>query len=316
MASPSPVPEPTDRGFVMRWSYLLPWYWPTWIGLGFVRAMVLLPFHMQMAVFAVLGSLSRLVLPGHVRIARRNIGLCFPEKTAAERERILRAHFRSLGMMVGEAAAAWWLPPSALREIGGSVEGIENIDHALKAGKGAIVLTAHFTTIEIGCGFSAAARPICLVYKPSKNALLNEILAARRGAMSDGAFVRDNIRSMVHALRRNKVVCYAPDQAYRRRDANMVPFFGIPAATNTATSRLAKITGAKVLPAFARRLPNGGYRLVLLPPFENFPSDDPVADARRFHELIEAEVRRAPEQYLWVHRRFKGLDPDYPDYYS
>ncbi len=122
--------------------------------------------------------------------------------------------------------------------------------------------------------------------------------------------------ALITALRANEPVWYAPDQAYRKKGAEMVPFFGIPAATNTATSRLARMTGAAVLPFFQERLPSGEYRMVIYPMLENFPSDDAVADAKRFNALIEAQVRRVPEQYLWIHRRFKGLSPDYPDCYK
>jgi KDO2-lipid IV(A) lauroyltransferase len=110
-------------------------------------------------------------------------------------------------------------------------------------------------------------------------------------------------------------VWYAPDQAYRNKGAQMVPFFGIPCASNTATSRLVKMSGAAVLPYFPERLPNGRYRMNILPALDNFPSNDAVADTARFHHLIEAQVRKVPDQYLWIHRRFKGLSEDYPDYY-
>ena len=122
---------------------------------------------------------------------------------------------------------------------------------------------------------------------------------------------------MVAVLRNNECVWYAPDQAYRKKGAEMVPMFGIPAATNTLTSRLARMTGATVLPYFLQRLPGAaGYRGVIHPPLENFPSDSSVADTERFNRLIEAQVRLVPEQYLWIHRRFKGLSEDYPDYYG
>ena len=130
------------------------------------------------------------------------------------------------------------------------------------------------------------------------------------------AIPRDDVRTLITALKNNEAVWYAPDQAYRKKGAQMVPFFGIPAATNTATSRLARMTGAAVLPYFQERMLDGRYRMVIYPMLENFPSDDPVADAKRFNALIEAHVRRVPEQYLWIHRRFKGLTADYPDYYK
>ncbi len=155
------------------------------------------------------------------------------------------------------------------------------------------------------------------MYRPTKNALLGRFLAHNRNRHTRGAIPRDDIRTLVKTLGANEAVWYAPDQSFRKKGAEMVPFFGIPAATNTATSRLAKMTGAQVLPYFPERLPGSrGYRMRILPPFENFPSDDRVADATRFNALIEAHIREVPEQYLWIHRRFKGLGPDYPHYYA
>ncbi len=112
------------------------------------------------------------------------------------------------------------------------------------------------------------------------------------------------------------MVWYAPDQSFRKKGAEMVKLFGIPAATNTATSRIAKMTNALVLPYFFERLPGGGYVGTIQPALADFPTDDPVADTERFNHIIEAEVRRNPAQYLWIHRRFKGLTPDYPQYYA
>jgi KDO2-lipid IV(A) lauroyltransferase len=155
------------------------------------------------------------------------------------------------------------------------------------------------------------------MYKPTRNPLIAEYMIARRAAQSAGAIASDDIRSVVRTLRANGVIWYAPDQAYRHKGAELVPFFGIPVATNTATSRLARSTGAAVLPYFVERLPAAaGYRVRIGAALENFPSDDPVADTLRYHALIEAEVRRIPAQYLWVHRRLKGLGPDAPDFYA
>jgi KDO2-lipid IV(A) lauroyltransferase len=122
---------------------------------------------------------------------------------------------------------------------------------------------------------------------------------------------------MIRALKKNEAVWYAPDQSYRNKGAAMVNFFGIPAATTTATSRLARISGAAVLTYFPERLPgNAGYRVVIGAALEDFPGADVIRDAERFNRLLEAQIRRVPEQYLWVHRRFKGLTRDYPDYYG
>jgi KDO2-lipid IV(A) lauroyltransferase len=131
------------------------------------------------------------------------------------------------------------------------------------------------------------------------------------------AIRHDDIRGMVRALKNNEIVWYAPDQSFRKKGAQMVRFFGTAAATNTGTTRLAKMTGATVLYFSHERLPNGaGYRIVIHPPVEGIPSEDSVLDTEHFNRFIEAQVRRVPEQYWWIHRRFKGLSADYPDYYA
>ncbi len=197
------------------------------------------------------------------------------------------------------------------------LEGEEHLQRALAAGRGAILLSAHFTTLEIGARAVCARMPVNIMYRPSRNAVLARFLLRERSKRAKRAIPRDDIRTLVAALGANEPVWYAPDQSYRKKGAQMVPFFGIPAATNTATSRLARMTGAVVLPYFVERLPgNEGYRVVIHPPLEDFPSGDAIQDATRFNALIEAQMRRVPDQYLWIHRRFKGLTADYPDYYS
>jgi Kdo2-lipid IVA lauroyltransferase/acyltransferase len=250
------------------------------------------------------------------RIATRNLELCFPDLSTEERQKLLRAHFRSLGIGLFETAMSWWSSNERIRRLA-RLEGEEHLQAALRLGKGAILLSAHFTTLEIGACVLCAHLPANIMYRPTSNLVLEAFLMRNRGRKARRAIPRDDVRTLVTALRANEPVWYAPDQSYRKKGAQMVPLFNIPAATNTATSRLAKMTGAAVLPYFPERLPNGaGYRMVIHPMLEDFPTDDAVADATRFNHLIEAQVRRVPEQYLWIHRRFKGLTPDYPDYYG
>jgi Kdo2-lipid IVA lauroyltransferase/acyltransferase len=164
---------------------------------------------------------------------------------------------------------------------------------------------------------ASVAAPVKVLYRPPKNEALAYVIPRCRSRLGVRAIPRDDIRALIAALKNNEAVWYAPDQSYRKKGAEMVPMFGIPAATNTLTSRIARLTGAPVLPYFVERLPGTrGYRAVIHPPLENFPSDSPSADAERFHHLIEAQARAVPEQYLWIHRRFKGLSADYPDYYA
>ncbi len=300
-----------------RWGRLLsPRYWPTWAGLGVLRVLSLLPFRLLLAIGAALGAGLRRLPVRFVRIARRNIDLCLPELGAAGRRRLLGRHFASVGTAPLEIAMAWWWPAERLAPIS-SLEGMAHLREALARGHGAILLTAHFTPLEIGARIVATATPLTIIYRPTKNEALAHVLSRCRCRHGGHAIPRDDIRGMISALRNNGVVWYAPDQSYRKKGAEMVPLFGIPAATNTATSRIARMTGAAVLPHFVERLPgSAGYRVVIQPPLEDFPSDCARADAERFHRLIEAQVRAVPDQYLWIHRRFKGLTAEDPDYYG
>jgi KDO2-lipid IV(A) lauroyltransferase len=296
---------------------LRPHYWPTWLAIGMLKALQPLPVPVLTLLGRALGSFAVRLPMSFVRIARTNINICLPELSDQQRELLLKEHFKSLGLGIFETAMAWWGSNRRIARIT-QLEGREHLRAALERGKGAILLSAHFTTLEIGgrvlC--DELEREINIMYRPTANAVLERFLAKNRIDHTKRAIQRDDVRTLITALRANEPVWYAPDQAYRKKGAEMVPFFGIPAATNTATSRLARMTGAAVLPYFQERLPSGDYRMVISPMLENFPSDDPVADAQRFNALIELQVRRFPEQYLWIHRRFKGLSPDYPDYYK
>lgn len=299
----------------MRLEFLLPKYWLTWVGVAVLRGIELLPSSMQRTVATALGTLIRHLPLKYVRIADRNIALCMPQLTVAERATLLERHCRSLGMALCETATTWW---SSDQHVNGmaEIQGLEHLHAAFALGRGAILIGGHFTTIEIATRILGTVVPMNVVYRPTKNALLSHIM--HTSFCRHGKPIRhDDIRSMIRALRHNEAVWYAPDQSYRNKGAAMVNFFGIPAATTTATSRLAKISGAAVLTYFPERLPgNAGYRVIIGPAFDNFPSDDVVHDVERFNALLQAHILRVPEQYLWMHRRFKGLSPDYPNYYG
>lgn len=298
---------------------LAPRYWLTWAGLGLMRFIERLPYPAMMVVGRNIGRLAYRLPLGFKKVARRNISLCLPELDAVDREQLVRRHFEALGMALCESAMTWW--SSEERILGLSrVEGLEHLEVALARGKGAILLTAHFTTLEISASIMNFTRPVNVLYRPPKNALLAHVAHARRSGRAlkraSKVILRDDIRTMIRSLKDNEAVWYAPDQAYRKKGAEMVPFFGVPAATNVFTSRLAQMTGAAVLFYSHERLPRArGYRVVLHPPLEDFPSGDPIEDTLRYHRHIESEVRRIPEQYWWIHRRFKGLDVGYPDPY-
>jgi Kdo2-lipid IVA lauroyltransferase/acyltransferase len=292
-----------------------PRYWHTWLGLGTMWLIFLLPRKAQFVVGRALGSLVRQLPFAYVRIARSNIRLCFPELDESARQDLLRRQFHNIGIAVCETANTWWASDRSIAAVT-EVVGREHIATALGRGRGAIMVGAHFTTIEIATRILGSLAPLNVLYRPTKNKLLSRFLLNNTARHARRAIPYDAIRTLVSALRTNEVVWYAPDQSYRNKGAALVPFFGIPAASTTATSRLAKMTGAAVLTYLPERLADGTYRVTISAPLEDYPGPDPVADVARFHAIIEAHIRSIPEQYLWIHRRFKGLDADYPNYYG
>jgi len=293
-----------------------PRYWLTWLGLGLLRLIQLLPHALLLKVGRAIGRVVRRLPLHYAQVARCNLALCLPELSASTRERLIDAHFEALGMGLCESAMTWWGSDADITRLS-RIDGVEHLRRALELGRGAILLTAHFTTLEIGARVLNTQVPLNAMHKRPKNQLLAHFFERHRGRHALRIFSRDNIRGMVRALRHNECVWYAPDQSYRKKGAEMIHFFGVPAATNVFTSRLATLTGAAVLFVGHERLPgNAGYRVTLHPAPAGFPSASATQDAEQFHRFVESEIRRNPAQYWWIHRRFKGLTPDYPNYYG
>ncbi len=282
-----------------------PRYWLTWCLMALFVLLAQLPWRAQRTLGRWLGQLGLRLARRRRRIAKENLALCLPELGEAARELLLVEHFESLGIGLMEVAACWWTPTWRLRRKV-HIEGLHNLKAAAAAGRGVILLTAHFTSLEIGGRLLGLYYPVVAVYRPHENPLLNRIMRARRRARSSGIIQRGDLRAMLKALRSGAAIWYAPDQAYLGARSVEVPFFGVPAPTNTATSRIAAASGAPVLPFFVQRLPGtAGYRLEIHPPLRDFPSQDMAADAARVNAVLEGGIRRAPAQYLWSHDRFK-----------
>jgi KDO2-lipid IV(A) lauroyltransferase len=267
-----------------------------------LRILELLPYATQRFVGSRIGWLIRQLPLAHIRIARRNIELCFPRLSPIERANLLERHCESLGIGLCEIATSWWSSDARVRKLA-QVEGIEHLVAALAKGRGAILVGGHFTTIEIATRILGTVVPLNVVYRPTKNALLARLMC--KGFCRHGhPIAHDDLRSMIRGLRHNEAVWYAPDQSYRDKGAVMANFFAIPAATSTATSRLARISGAAVLTYFPERLSgNAGYRVHIGPEFDDYPSDRAMHDADRFNAQLQAQILKVPEQYLWMQHR-------------
>lgn len=285
------------------------------IGIALLRASASLPLPWTRRIGKGLGTMAAGLFPYRRRIGLVNLRLCFPELTEKERRRLLFRHYQAMGMGVFEMAAAWWKPDAAIQAMS-TVRGLEHLDAVRASGRGAILLTAHFTTLEMNGRALITHRPFaCLYRKPNQPRIAKAMTESRERHMEQVIHF-DRINDMVRALRAGAFIWYAPDQGKRLKYSALLPFFGVPAITNTATGRLARMGRAAIVPFFGYRDRNGRYQVEIFPEMKGIPSGDPEADAVAINRLIEGFVRKAPEQYFWLHRRFKRRGPDLPDVYA
>jgi KDO2-lipid IV(A) lauroyltransferase len=285
-----------------------------WIGLGLFRLVALLPWSAQRALARALGWFVYRFVPIRRHVARVNLRLCFPEKSAHEIDALARAHYHSLALGLFETCYAWWRNAAALPAH--RIVGREHLERALAARKGVVLLTAHFTTLELCARMMSEQFQLAVLYRDPNNPVVAAQMRRQRERHSSRAVHFDDLKGLIRTLRAGYAIWYAPDQGKRTKQTEILPFFGVPAITNTATGKLAEMTGAAVVPYFARREPDASYTLTILPPLENFPTADATADAVRVNQLIEEYIRLAPEQYLWVHKRFKGRGVPHPEVYA
>lgn len=293
---------------------LAPRHWPTWFGIGLAAAAARLPWPLQRGLGRALGALLRVVLRRRRAIAARNLELCFPELDAGARARLLREHFASLGIGLFEFSRAWWGSVAPLRR-GLVVEGLEHMEAARADGRGVIVVSGHFTTLEVCGRLMCDHVPLAGMYRPHAQPAMEWAVLRGRARYAAAMFRKQDVRGSVRHLKRGGLLWYAPDQDPSRGDAVYVPFFGQPAHSLTSTHQLARMSGAAVLLFQHERRDDGGYTLRLRPAFEEFPSRDATADTARVMAGIEDMARAAPAQYLWIHRRFKRR-PDGTDVYA
>jgi KDO2-lipid IV(A) lauroyltransferase len=239
------------------------------------------------------------------RVARINLRLCFPQMPDHEREKLVRRHFRAFGRSVLERGILWWSPKARIQRLV-CIEGLEHWQAVRD--RPVIWLAPHFVGLDMGGVRLTSEYPLVSMYSKQKNPLFNDLLLGSRTRFGTSHLVsrQEGIRPVVKQLKAGLPFYYLPDMDYGARDAVFVPFFGVPAATITALSRLAQMTGAAVVPCVTRQLPGGaGYVLRFYPAWTDFPGDSAEADTRRMNAFIEERVLEMPEQYFWLHKRFK-----------
>jgi KDO2-lipid IV(A) lauroyltransferase len=243
------------------------------------------------------------------RVCQINLARCMPELAAAERDALVRRHFQAFARTFLERAILWWGSPARIRKLV-RIEGMEYFE-AVRAGP-VILLAPHFVGLDMGGARLAMEFDLVSIYSRQKNKVFDAVLYAGRVRFGRVTLLsrQDGVRPALRAMQAGLPFFYLPDMDYGQRDAIFVPFFGVDAATITGVSRLARLTGARVLPCITRMLPRGGgYVMRFLPAWEDYPGASVEADTRRMNAFIEEQVRQMPEQYLWVHKRFKTRPP-------
>ncbi|WP_421705241.1 LpxL/LpxP family Kdo(2)-lipid IV(A) lauroyl/palmitoleoyl acyltransferase [Alloalcanivorax xenomutans] len=281
-----------------------PRLWPTRVGLALFWLIGQLPWDLLLALGRGIGHLGWWLAKKRRHIALTNLRLCFPELSDTEREALARKVMVSTGEALMEMAGSFH---NRRIDLGQrlSVTGLEHLEAARERGQGVLLLGMHFNSIDVGSRLLGKFFTFSVVYRPNDNPLLDHLITEGRGTWLKHSVDRRDLRQTVRLLRQGEVVWYAPDQDYGTEHAVYVPFFGVPAATITSTSRIARMGKAAVIPCAHYRLPGGRYKIEFGEPLTDFPSGDDEADTALINRTIEHYVRKHPEQYLWVHKRFK-----------
>lgn len=264
-----------------------------------------LPYRLQAWIGNVLGILFYLISSRRRRVASINLRLCFPEMGETERKRLVRQNFRAFARSIVERGILWWSSRERIQKLI-RVKGEEHFQNAL--GSPVIFLTAHFVALDVLGSWLIQHGDGVSVYSSQKNKYLQNLLIKKRTRFGNTLIYsrQAGLRPIIKALRAGRPLYYFTDQDWSTKDSIFVPFFGVPAATLATLPRLVTMANAKVVPCVSRVLPDyEGYEVCFYPAWHNFPSHDPIADARRMNEFIEQRVREMPEQYFWLHRRFK-----------
>ena len=288
----------------------------TRLALGLMWLLHFLPLPLLAKLGHGLGALLFALGRERRRVTLINLRLCFPQMSEAEREQLARSHFAAFGRSFVERGLLWWASPARLRRLV-TIEGLERLS-ALQ-NQPVILLVPHFVGLDMGWTRLTLERDMVSIYANQKNLLFNAALYKGRTRFGQSTLFsrQEGARPALRALRDGLPFYYLPDMDYGERDTIFVPFFGVPTATITGLSRLARMAGATVLPVITEMRPGGaGYVVKIGTPWTDFPGSSPEADTRRMNAFIEQEIIARPEQYFWLHKRFKTRPPGEASFYA
>ncbi|UJF19106.1 LpxL/LpxP family Kdo(2)-lipid IV(A) lauroyl/palmitoleoyl acyltransferase [Vibrio sp. SS-MA-C1-2] len=299
------------------YSFFHPKYLPIWLGAGFMFLVSLLPYRFQYHLGRQLGKVMMKLMPRRVAIARTNLELCFPEMAEQEKEKMVKDNFSSLGLGLFETAMAWFWPDWRV-ENNVTYKGLEHIKALQDEGKGVLLIAIHSLNLEFGARAFGIKNPGVGVYRANKNPLYDWIQFSGRVRSNKYMLDRKDVKGMLRGLRKGDILWYAPDHDYGPRRSTFAPLFAVEkACTTTGTSLLANASRCALVPFTIVRNPDGqGYTMEIEPPLDKLPRHDDTLAATQVNQAIERSILRAPEQYMWLHRRFKtrpeGEEHSYP----
>ncbi|MEI7409058.1 Kdo(2)-lipid IV(A) acyltransferase [Pectobacterium aroidearum] len=297
-------------------SLLHPRYWLTWLGIGILYLIVLLPYPVLYRIGTALGHLAMRLLPKRVNVATRNLELCFPEMPQAERDALVRKNFESVGMGVIETGMAWFWPNWRI-ERWFTVTGLEHIRPVLEKQQGVLLIGLHFLTLELGARIFGIHNPGIGVYRPNDNKLIDWLQTWGRLRSNKSMLDRKDLKGMIRALKQGEIIWYAPDHDYGPHSSVFAPLFAVDnAATTRGSYMLIKTARPAVMPFVPRRLPDGkGYELLIQPAEQDAPVDNETETAVWMNKVVEKNILLARDQYMWLHRRFKTRPEGEPSFY-
>lgn len=299
-------------------AFLLPKYWLTWLGVFILYSISWLPYKFQLGMGRMLGRLLYKIGSKRKHVANVNLKLCFPEMEEQERNRILKKNFENTGIALFETGMGWWWPDWRVKRKF-KVTGLEHIQNAKDSGHNIYILGMHYLSAEmIGRGFGLN-HPSVVFYRPHNNQLMEFFQYRGRGRSNKYMLGKKDVKGLIKAIRDGETCLYLPDQDYGRNRSVFVPFFAVKeTASTTGTLIFARQKNTKTFMLIPQRLDDGsGYTVEITPPLDNFPTKDDITDVTRVNHEVEKAVLRKPEQYMWLHRRFKTRpDPNSPSLYK